>query len=119
MICSNPELSKLDDKLATGYWHALEDDKNITAGRKEQIRKVQREWVKERNTCSGIDCIKKSYEERIDVLIGKYVLIMSKDDNLCGHMLNLYNRDLDKYGEVRYNEHEEFNWIKWEDKTLK
>lgn len=49
----------------------------------------------------------------------EYILIMSKDDNVCQHMLNLYNSDLKKYGEVRYEKHKEFNWIKWEDKTFK
>lgn len=44
----------------------------------------------------------------------EYVLIMSKEDNVCQHMLKLYNEDLRKYGEVRYDEHEEFTAIKWE-----
>ncbi len=44
-----------------------------------------------------------------------YVLVMSKEDNVCQHMLKIYNADLKKYGEVRYDEHEEFTAIKWED----
>lgn len=46
----------------------------------------------------------------------EYVLVMSKDDNVCQHMLGLYNEDLRKYGEVKFDEHEEFNRIKWEEK---
>jgi len=46
----------------------------------------------------------------------EYVLVMSKDDNVCQHMLKLYNEDLRKYGEIKYDQHEEFNAIKWEEK---
>lgn len=49
-------------------------------------------------------------------LADEYVLVMSKEDNVCQHMLKLYNEDLRKYGEVRYDEHEEFKAIKWEEK---
>jgi hypothetical protein len=47
----------------------------------------------------------------------EYVLIMSKDDNVCQYMHKLYNEDLKKYGEVRYDRHKEFNAIEWEDKN--
>ena len=30
----------------------------------------------------------------------EYVLVMSKDDNVCQHMLKLYNGDMEKYGET-------------------
>jgi len=46
----------------------------------------------------------------------EYVLVMSKDDNVCQHMLKLYNDDLKKYDMVKYDQHEEFNSIKWENK---
>jgi len=49
----------------------------------------------------------------------EYVLVMSKEDNVCWHMLKLYNEDLKKYGKVKYGKHKEFNWIKWEEKTFK
>ena len=49
----------------------------------------------------------------------EYVLVMSKDDNVCQHMLKLYNADLKKYGRVMYEKHEEFNWIKWEKKAIR
>lgn len=43
----------------------------------------------------------------------QYKLIMSKDDKVCKHMLNLYNEDMKKYGYEKYDEHEEFNAIPW------
>jgi len=49
----------------------------------------------------------------------EYVLVMSKDDNVCQHMLKLYNDDLKKYGSVQYKLHSEFNWIRWMDKKIK
>lgn len=44
----------------------------------------------------------------------EYVLVMSKDDNVCQYMLNLYNEDLKKYGQIDYDRHNEFKVIKWE-----
>lgn len=49
----------------------------------------------------------------------EYVLVMSKNEDVCHYMLNLYNNDLKKYGQVRYKLHKEFNWIKWEDKGIR
>lgn len=46
----------------------------------------------------------------------EYVLVMSKEDNVCQHMLKIYNEDLKKYGGIKYDEHEEFKAIKWEKK---
>lgn len=46
----------------------------------------------------------------------EYVLVMSKEDNVCQYMLKVYNEDLRKYGEIKYEEHEEFTAIKWEEK---
>lgn len=48
----------------------------------------------------------------------EYVHVMSKNDCLCEHMLKLYNADIGKYGEVKYQRHKEFNWINWEDKKI-
>lgn len=46
----------------------------------------------------------------------EYVLVMSKDDNVCQHMLKIYNDDLKKYGEIKYDLHKEFSTITWEKK---
>ena len=46
----------------------------------------------------------------------EYVLVMSKDDNVCQHMLKVYNDDLKKYGEIKYDKHDEFKSIKWNEK---
>jgi hypothetical protein len=46
----------------------------------------------------------------------EYTLVMSKDDNMCQQMEKIYNGDLRKYGKLKYNQHEEFKAIKWEEK---
>ncbi len=48
----------------------------------------------------------------------EYVLVMSKNNDLCLHMLKLYNTDLNDYGYVKYNEHEEYKKIIWEEKSF-
>jgi hypothetical protein len=46
----------------------------------------------------------------------EYVLVMSKDDNVCQYMHKLYNEDLKKYGEIKYDKHKEYDAIKWDNK---
>lgn len=47
----------------------------------------------------------------------QYVLVMSKDDNLCQHMGELYNKDLRKNGKVILKNHPEYNWLTWKEKA--
>jgi hypothetical protein len=46
----------------------------------------------------------------------RYVLVMSKDNRVCRHMLRIYNQDLRRFGEIRHDQHEEFHMIQWEEK---
>ncbi len=48
----------------------------------------------------------------------EYVLVMSKDDKVCQHMLKIYNQDLKDFGdrEINFEQHEEFKAIRWEKK---
>jgi hypothetical protein len=46
----------------------------------------------------------------------EYVLVMSKDDDVCLHMSQILNSDLKKHGEIRFKAHPEFTAIKWEQK---
>lgn len=59
MICSDPELSKLDEELSNAYKNALKYAKNS-----ESIRNSQREWMKARNLCDQKDCLYKVYVRR-------------------------------------------------------
>jgi uncharacterized protein len=71
LICSDDALSKLDDDLSAAYDSALQDDKQATA-----IRHNQMQWLKSRNRCSEINCIKDAYTTRIAQL----PVSQSKDD---------------------------------------
>lgn len=44
----------------------------------------------------------------------EYVLVMSKDDNVCQQMMKAFNEDLRQYGDIKFDQHEEFTAIKWE-----
>lgn len=60
LICSNPELSKLDVSLAETYKEAVSKDRSI--------RDDQRAWNAEKNKCADLDCLKSAYEDRISEL---------------------------------------------------
>src|SRR4030042_5198380 len=64
LICSDDELSKLDESLNEVYLRALN-----RADIKEQAIESQRQWLKyERDVCQDAECIKKAYETRIKEL---------------------------------------------------
>jgi uncharacterized protein YecT (DUF1311 family) len=61
LICDSRELSALDIKLSVTYRKTLE-----TVSDKDSLRKSQRDWRKfQRDSCSDVQCIAKSYESRI------------------------------------------------------
>lgn len=59
MICADPELSALDENLSKVFKEAM---KNIDE--KDQLKKEQFAWMKERNLCKDNVCIQKSYKSR-------------------------------------------------------
>lgn len=65
-ICSNPELSTLDEQLASAYRGALTSTANPSQLKSEQIA-----WITQiRNKCEEKNCLKVSYENRIRALTG-------------------------------------------------
>lgn len=105
IICDNPEISKLDDELAERYKSALKD-KSRTAS----IRKSQKQWIKDRNGCADVGCIKRAYEERLLLLDSKsasadiraeqkkatgswtYRGLSGRNEPLCHKLLSRLNR---------------------------
>jgi uncharacterized protein YecT (DUF1311 family) len=64
IICSNEELSKLDESLNKAYLKALE-----RPDIRKQMIESQKQWLKnERNACKNAECLKKTYETRIKEL---------------------------------------------------
>lgn len=60
MICANPELSKLDEDLNVRYKAEL-----LKSTEPDLVRQKQRYWLKKRNSCKNIGCIKIRYYYRI------------------------------------------------------
>jgi uncharacterized protein len=60
-ICSNNQLSTLDDTLSATYIKALKASSNPSS-----IRERQRNWIQsERNTCKNITCLTAAYTSRL------------------------------------------------------
>lgn len=59
MICVNADLSKLDEDLTAAYTNALKVD-----GAAVLIRQEQKQWMKERNACVDVACVKNAYLTR-------------------------------------------------------
>ena len=60
-ICSDSELSKLDDLLMISYKEAL---RNISDT--DKLKSEQRDWLSNtRNKCQDADCLKRAYNKRI------------------------------------------------------
>jgi uncharacterized protein len=61
LICTNEEISKLDEALSESYKKSLR-----RADIKQKAIDSQRQWLKNvRNPCDAVDCIKSAYETRI------------------------------------------------------
>ncbi|MFB3884846.1 MAG: ankyrin repeat domain-containing protein [Thermodesulfobacteriota bacterium] len=79
LICSNDELSKLDESLSEVYLRALN-----RADIKQQTIESQRQWLKyERNLCQSAECVKHAYETRIKELSlsASFGLVFFRDPN--------------------------------------
>lgn len=64
LICSNAELSKLDEDLNSAYQKSL-----LRNDVKQNAITSQKQWLKnERNVCQSVECIKLAYETRIKEL---------------------------------------------------
>ncbi|WP_437558046.1 lysozyme inhibitor LprI family protein [Acidithiobacillus sulfuriphilus] len=69
-ICDQSTLKKLDTEMAAAYHHALTATAPNTPARKSLIDN-QRRWLQTRDACQAdVACIKKAYQERIQVLKG-------------------------------------------------
>ncbi len=63
LICSNPELSKLDEELAKQYKHRLKAVPNPA-----ELKSEQRRWLKQlRVQCQDAQCYSKAYNERMSL----------------------------------------------------
>ena len=65
LICSDAELSKLDEDLAIAYKTALKASDFPTSLR---LQSNQKQWLKKRDDCTAERCVKNSYEARLSSL---------------------------------------------------
>ena len=122
-ICANTELSELDTKMGETYTKALK-----LAPDPQLLKQQQRDWLKVRNQCTMVSCLKAIYQVQITGLRSvisestssdnqnkdeKYVLMMSADDAVCNHVHDIYNEDANKYGRFNEDKHEEFTSVGW------
>ena len=66
IICNDEKISKLDEVMADNY--KAMSHSNIGEGALKDLKQTQKEWIKERNNCANNNCIKTSYEKRINVI---------------------------------------------------
>ncbi len=91
MICGDAELSKLDEELNAAYKSAAQDNSQGTA------RREQKEWLKRRNSCEDVTCLRDAYQARIAQLtLGENVRITKGADNpICVKVKNGYVHHID------------------------
>jgi len=98
LICADAALSKFDEKLNTAYKAALQDEKQA-----DYIRQAQKQWLKGRNGCRDVDCLKASYQDRINELADASMLwevpsqlkiVKGKGVETC----EIYQKNLDALG---------------------
>jgi uncharacterized protein len=63
LICADAELSKLDEELNAAYKAVVQDKTKA-----DVVKRVQRQWMKERNGCADAACVKGAYEARLQSL---------------------------------------------------
>lgn len=125
LICADAEISKLDEELNAAYKTALQDEK-----RAGTIKKAQKQWMKERNSCADAACVKRAYEMRLSSITvthtssdeaehegvtpdkpGFFRLDQSTNDKVCSLLSQIINDDIKEYGETNFDIHTEF--AKW------
>jgi len=65
LVCQNPELSALDDRLA-----ALYSSVRLESSNPRQLVLDERAWIAHRNACQTIECIANAYKTRLSELAG-------------------------------------------------
>jgi len=102
MICDNPEISKLDEKLSSAYKEMLRQD-DLQPEEVEGIKKSQRNWLKGRNSCGDVECLTRYYDGWLYVNTGRFdpnsvafkyrMDVVSELKNICGMMLDRMNEE--------------------------
>ena len=68
LVCDNPELSKLDDELAASFDAALYEAALQGKTNEQETRQAQQVWLKARNRCANVACVKSAYQSRAQAI---------------------------------------------------
>ncbi len=80
LICSTPDLSRMDEQLAKVYQNALANAKNVE--QKNNLIDRQKDWLRQtRKTCGDADCLIKAYSSRLSELSVETPLITKTSPN--------------------------------------
>lgn len=63
MICADTELSALDENLSKAFKEAL-----TSTDDRDQLKKEQFTWMRERNKCQDVSCVQSMYSSKIHTL---------------------------------------------------
>jgi uncharacterized protein len=66
LICTDPNLSRLDDQMATAYAAPHNQSRDL-----QKLIADQRAWLRQRNACQTASCITTAYQQRIAALGGQ------------------------------------------------
>ena len=77
-ICSNTQLSQLDDILAKIYKTLMSS--LVGESPKKELKNDQRNWIRERNLCSNVSCIQDAYNSRIEELCRNLPLLQNNQE---------------------------------------
>lgn len=77
MICSDVELSRLDEDLNAVYKNALHNENQSVA-----LINSQKQWIRERNGCMNPFCIRSAYSSRISHLASVKTEEMAQTSNV-------------------------------------
>lgn len=111
MICSNKNLSELDNKMSSQFKNALAEAKHASL-----LIKEQRQWIAERNKCTGTSCLEESYSHRIAQLSSniskKYAECPITEKNLIGIWTNRGSGDFEEMAfDVYENKRTFMSWL--------
>jgi uncharacterized protein len=86
MICADPELSALDENLSKVFKEAMKSTDD-----KDQLKKDQFAWMKERNKCKSDKCIKLKYQEKLVLFENaKYINQLKIDKNVSMYYVDYH-----------------------------
>lgn len=72
LICNTPILGQLDIALSENYRNIRAS--NIGDGARATLQTEQRDWIRQRNTCTTVACIERIYRSRLDEICSYPVL---------------------------------------------